>query len=60
MSYRSVAEFVSERYHCDVPYLIELNGARKIAALKVRESVIVPNVTPLPDREPDRRASRGG
>ncbi len=47
MSYRSVAEFVSERYHCDVPYLIELNGARKIAALKVRESVIVPNVTPF-------------
>src|SRR6218665_1994112 len=27
MSYRSIAEFMSERYHCDVPYLIALNPA---------------------------------
>ena len=47
MSYRSVAEFISERYHCDVPYLITLNGAKKIAGLKLRESVIVPNVSPF-------------
>lgn len=47
MSYRSVGEFMAERYHCDVPYLIELNGAKKIAALKLRDSVIVPNVTPF-------------
>src|SRR5690606_20071593 len=25
MSYRSVAEFMAERYHCDVPYLTSLN-----------------------------------
>ena len=47
MSYRSVAEFVSERYHCDIPYLVMLNGAKKIDNLKARDSVIVPNVTPF-------------
>ena len=47
MSYRSVAEFMSERYHCDVPYLVELNGASKINNLKPRDTVIVPNVTPF-------------
>ncbi len=47
MSYRSVAEFVSERYHCDIPYLVTLNGAKKIDNLKARDSVIVPNVTPF-------------
>ena len=47
MSYRSVAEFMSERYHCDVPYLITLNGAKKINNLKPHDSIIVPNVTPF-------------
>lgn len=47
MSYRSIAEFMSERYHCDVPYLIELNGAKKIYGLKARDSIIVPNITPF-------------
>lgn len=47
MSYRSVAEFMSERYHCDVPYLITLNGASKINNLKARDSIIVPNITPF-------------
>jgi lipoprotein-anchoring transpeptidase ErfK/SrfK len=47
MSYRSVAEFMSERYHCDVPYLVELNGAKKINNLKARDSIIVPNITPF-------------
>lgn len=47
MSYRSVAEFVAERYHCDIPYLEVLNGAAKIAKLKPRDPVIVPNVTPF-------------
>ncbi|MBN8459810.1 MAG: L,D-transpeptidase [Verrucomicrobia bacterium] len=44
MSYRSVAELMSERYHTDVPYLTELNGDKKINNLKARDSVIVPNV----------------
>ena len=44
MSYRSVAELMSERYHTDVTYLTELNGNKKINNLKARDSVIVPNV----------------
>ena len=47
MSYRSVAEFISERYHCDVPYLVLLNGNSKINNLKARDTVIVPNITPF-------------
>ena len=47
MSYRSYAEFMSERYHCDVPYLVLLNGNSKINNLKPRDSLIVPNVEPF-------------
>ncbi len=47
MSYRSVCEFMAERYHCDEPYLVALNGNRKMAALKARDSLIVPNITPF-------------
>jgi lipoprotein-anchoring transpeptidase ErfK/SrfK len=47
MSYRSYAEFMAERYHCDVPYLAELNTWQKIKALKPHDSIIVPNVTPF-------------
>jgi lipoprotein-anchoring transpeptidase ErfK/SrfK len=47
MSYRSYAEFMAERYHCDVPYLAELNTWKKINALKPHDSIIVPNVTPF-------------
>lgn len=45
MSYRSNAEFMSERYHTDVPYLTELNPGKSIWALKPRDTIIVPNVT---------------
>ena len=44
MSYRSNGEFMSERYHTDVPYLIELNSSSNIYNLKPRETIIVPNV----------------
>ncbi len=47
MTYRSTAEFMSERYHCDVPYLVLLNGKSKINNLKARDTVIVPNVAPF-------------
>jgi lipoprotein-anchoring transpeptidase ErfK/SrfK len=47
MSYRSYGEFMSERYHCDVPYLATLNTWQKINALKPGDSIIVPNVTPF-------------
>ena len=44
MSYRSIGEFMSERYHTDVPYLIELNTSSKIYGLRPGQSIIVPNV----------------
>jgi lipoprotein-anchoring transpeptidase ErfK/SrfK len=47
MTYRSTAEFMSERYHCDVPYLVLLNGNKKINNLKARDTLIVPNVKPF-------------
>ncbi len=47
MSYRSYAEFMSERYHCDVAYLTTLNGGAKINNLKPRDTLIVPNVQPF-------------
>lgn len=47
MSYRSTAEFMAERYHCDIAYLITLNSAKKINNLKPRDSIVVPNVAPF-------------
>ncbi|MBK1881863.1 L,D-transpeptidase family protein [Luteolibacter pohnpeiensis] len=47
MSYTSNAEFMAERYHCDVPYLIQLNSSSKINNLKSHDSIIVPNVEPF-------------
>ena len=44
MSYRSTVEFMSERYHTDIPYLTELNPNMKIYNLKPRDTLIVPNV----------------
>ena len=44
MSYRSNGEFMSERYHTDVPFLIQLNQSAKINSLKPRDTIIVPNV----------------
>ncbi|WP_411825838.1 L,D-transpeptidase family protein [Luteolibacter sp. AS25] len=45
MSYRSNGEFMSERYHTDVPYLISLNSSSKINNLSSGDSIIVPNVS---------------
>ncbi|MES2659761.1 MAG: L,D-transpeptidase family protein [Verrucomicrobiota bacterium] len=47
MTYRSYAEFMAERYHCDVEYLTTLNGGSKINKLKLHDSIIVPNVQPF-------------
>ena len=47
MSYRSYAEFMAERYHCDASYLAELNTWQKINTLKPHDSIIVPNVAPF-------------
>lgn len=59
MSYRSVAEFMAERYHCDVPYLIELNGQDKVYALEPKGSLMVPNVKPFLIEELTGRKFRG-
>ncbi len=47
MTYRSFVEFMAERYHCDVEYLVALNGSSKINNLKLRDSIVVPNVQPF-------------
>ncbi|MGA0853604.1 MAG: L,D-transpeptidase [Luteolibacter sp.] len=47
MSYRSIAEFMAERYHSDVPYITELNADTKLNNLKPGDSLIVPNVEPF-------------
>src|SRR5690606_10521374 len=36
--------FMSERYHTDVPFLVELNTQQKINNLQPRDTIIVPNV----------------
>jgi lipoprotein-anchoring transpeptidase ErfK/SrfK len=48
MSYRSVAEFMSERFHTDVEFLLELNGSKNTWSVKPGTgSLIVPNVKPF-------------
>jgi lipoprotein-anchoring transpeptidase ErfK/SrfK len=38
---------MAERYHSDVPYIIELNSSLKLNNLKPGDSLIVPNVEPF-------------
>ena len=47
MSYRSIAEFMAERYHSDVPYLSEINPGVKMTSLKPGDAIMVPNVEPF-------------
>lgn len=47
MAYRSIAEFISERYHTDIPTLTRLNPDVKIYGLKPKTNIIVPNVEPF-------------
>jgi lipoprotein-anchoring transpeptidase ErfK/SrfK len=47
MSYRSIAEFMAERYHSDVPYLTEINPGLKMTSLKPGDAIMVPNVEPF-------------
>lgn len=45
MSYRSLAEFMSERFHTDVEFIMELNGSKNTWGVKAGEgTLIVPNV----------------
>lgn len=47
MSYRSIAEFMAERYHTTEAILIAMNGSKKIRNLKPRDAIKVPNVAPF-------------
>ncbi len=47
MSYRSMGEFMAERYHTSEAYLIKLNSESKIASLKPRDCLVVPNIEPF-------------
>lgn len=47
LAYRSVGELMAERYHTDVNFLIEINGAAKIQALRAGQEILVPNVKPF-------------
>lgn len=47
LSYRSAGELMAERYHTDLEYLLELNGAKKLFNLKAGSQIKVPNVTPF-------------
>jgi lipoprotein-anchoring transpeptidase ErfK/SrfK len=59
LPYRSVAEAVAEKFHCDVDFLEELNPART-KSLKPGDVVTVPNVEPFTfSRQRDGNASRG-
>jgi lipoprotein-anchoring transpeptidase ErfK/SrfK len=47
MSYRSLAEFMSERFHTDLDFIRELNGAKNTWGVKTGGTLIVPNVKPF-------------
>lgn len=47
MSYRSLAEFMAERYHTDVEFILELNGSKNTWGVKPGGTLIVPNVKPF-------------
>jgi lipoprotein-anchoring transpeptidase ErfK/SrfK len=47
MSYRSVAEFMAERFHTDVEFILELNGSKTTWGIKPGEALVVPNVRPF-------------
>lgn len=47
MSYRSVAEFMAERYHTSEDLLIELNDAKTMRNAAARKAIKVPNIVPF-------------
>ncbi|MGB1874903.1 MAG: L,D-transpeptidase family protein [Akkermansiaceae bacterium] len=47
MSYRSVAEFMAERYHTSEDLLVELNGSAAVWGAKPKDAIQVPNVEPF-------------
>lgn len=47
MHYRSLAEFVAERFHTDEAWLARANPSLKVASLKPGNTLQVPNVVPF-------------
>ena len=47
MAYRSVTEFMAERYHTSEDLLIELNGASTMRNASSRKAIKVPNIVPF-------------
>ncbi len=47
MSYRTMTEFMAERYHTTEDILITLNGNSKMKSIDVRSAIRVPNVEPF-------------
>jgi lipoprotein-anchoring transpeptidase ErfK/SrfK len=47
MLYRSVAEFIAERYHSGENFITKLNSDKKLESLKPGDTVRVPNVPPF-------------
>ena len=47
MPYRSVAEFMAERYHTSEDLLVELNGMEAVWRAKPRDVLRVPNIEPF-------------
>lgn len=47
MPYRSVGEFMAERYHTTVDFLNLINGAEKVRKATIRTPLIVPNIAPF-------------
>ena len=47
MPYRSILDFVAERYHSDETFIRKLNSGRNMRTLKPGDTIRVPNVTPF-------------
>jgi lipoprotein-anchoring transpeptidase ErfK/SrfK len=47
MLYRSILEFISERFHSGEDFIAKLNSEKKMESLKVGDTVRVPNVPPF-------------
>ena len=47
MLYRSILDFVAERYHSDERFISKLNSDRNMRTLKLGDTIRVPNVTPF-------------
>lgn len=47
LHYRSIAEFMAERYHTSIDFLKLINGAKKVNEATPRTALLVPNVEPF-------------